>query len=391
MAEFLLTFSAKEILTKVISLAAEEFTLVLGFKGDLAQLHASFLKIQAMLLDVDHSHVRGVTLENWVKDLEDIAHKADDVLDEIGYEVLRRKVELRNQMKKKVKSFFSHNNPIAFRFKMAHKIKRINKSLLDLNDEAAGPIGLVARIQADATSQDVEVPDRETISKFYNDEKLIIGREEVVSDIVKTLTKSNDSAENYPPVLAIVGMAGLGKTTLAKSIFHESKIDKHFHVRIWVCVSTPFEVKTILRRILESLKSEEAAIQGKEKICNLIQKELKKKRYLLVLDDVWSEDPHKWEELKNCLSTVEDTRASSIIVTTRSDKVAKVMETLPRCDLRRLSDDECWLIMKDKAFSVGSAPMSKEQEIASKEIAKKCGGVPLMAKKLWSCQFQLGS
>ncbi|XP_024187857.1 putative disease resistance protein RGA3 isoform X2 [Rosa chinensis] len=354
MAEFLLTFSAKEILTKVISLAAEEFTLVLGFKGDLAQLHASFLKIQAMLLDVDHSHVRGVTLENWVKDLEDIAHKADDVLDEIGYEVLRRKVELQNQMKKKVKSFFSHNNPIAFRFKMANKIKRINKSLLDLNDEAAGPIGLVARIQADATSQDVEVPDRETISKFYNDEKLIIGREEVVSDIVKTLTKSNDSAKNYPPVLAIVGMAGLGKTTLAKSIFHESKIDKHFHVRIWVCVSTPFEVKTILRRILESLKSEEAAIQ----------------------------DPQKWEELKNCLSTVEDTRASSIIITTRSDKVAKVMETLPRCDLRRLSDDECWLIMKDKAFSVGSAPMSKEQEIAGKEIAKKCGGVPLMAKVL---------
>ncbi|XP_040372019.1 putative disease resistance protein RGA4 isoform X3 [Rosa chinensis] len=382
MAEFLLTFSAKEILTKVISLAAEEFTLVLGFKGDLAQLHASFLKIQAMLLDVDHSHVRGVTLENWVKDLEDIAHKADDVLDEIGYEVLRRKVELQNQMKKKVKSFFSHNNPIAFRFKMANKIKRINKSLLDLNDEAAGPIGLVARIQADATSQDVEVPDRETISKFYNDEKLIIGREEVVSDIVKTLTKSNDSAKNYPPVLAIVGMAGLGKTTLAKSIFHESKIDKHFHVRIWVCVSTPFEVKTILRRILESLKSEEAAIQGKEKICNLIQKELKKKRYLLILDDVWSEDPQKWEELKNCLSTVEDTRASSIIITTRSDKVAKVMETLPRCDLRRLSDDECWLIMKDKAFSVGSAPMSKEQEIAGKEIAKKCGGVPLMAKVL---------
>ncbi|XP_024187778.1 putative disease resistance protein RGA3 isoform X2 [Rosa chinensis] len=284
-------------------------------------------------------------------------------------------------MKKKVKSFFSHNNPIAFHFKMAHKIKRINKSLLDLNDEAAGLIGLVARIQADATSQDVEVPDRETISKFYNDEKLIIGREEVVSDIVKTLTKSNDSAENYPPVLAIVGMAGLGKTTLAKSIFHESKIDKHFHVRIWVCVSTSFEVKTILRRILESLKLEEAAIQGKEKICNLIQKELKKKRYLLVLDDVWSEDPRKWEELKNCLSTVEDSRASSIIVTTRSDKVAKVMETLPRCDLRRLSDDECWLIMKDKAFSVGSAPMSKEQEIAGKEIAKKCGGVPLMAKR----------
>ncbi|KAM5559903.1 putative disease resistance protein RGA4 [Rosa sericea] len=382
MAEFLLTFAAEGILTKVTSLATQEFTLVLGFKGDLAQLRDSFLKIQAMLRDVDHSQVRGEAVELWVKDLEDIAQEADDVLDEIGYEVLRRKVELRNQMKKKVKIFFSHNNPVAFRFKMAHKIKKINKSLVNLNNEAAGRIGLVARTLANATSQDVEVLDRETVSSFDSDEKLIIGREEVVSDIVKTLVKSNYNEENYLPVLAIVGMPGLGKTTLAKSIYHESEIDSHFHEKIWVCVSTPFEVKTILRGILESLELEKATIQSKDAICKCIREKLEKKRYLLVLDDVWSEDTEKWKELRSCLLTVKDTQGSGIIVTTRSDKVAKVMETLPRCDLRRLSDEECWLIMKDKAVSVGSAPLSKEKETTGKEIAKKCGGVPLMAKVL---------
>ncbi|KAM5559931.1 hypothetical protein ABKV19_021222 [Rosa sericea] len=376
MAEFLLTFAAEGTLNKVISLAAQEFTLVLDFKGDLAQLRDSFLKIQAMLRDVDHSQVRGEAVELWVKDLEDIAQEADDVLDEMGYEVLRRKVEL--QMRKKVKNFFSHSNPIAFRLEMAHKIKKIT-SLVKLHNQAAGPIGLVGRTLADATSQDVEVLDRETRSSFDSDEKLIIGREEDVSKIVKNLTKSNYSEENYLPVLAIVGMPGLGKTTLAKSIYHQLT-DKHFHEKIWVCVSTPFEVKTILKGILDSLKPEKAAIQSKDAICKFIREELKEKRYLLVLDDVWSEDLDKWKELRECLLSVNDTRGSSIIVTTRSDKVGKVMETLPRCDLTKLSDDDCWRIIKDKA--VGSFPMSKEQETTGKEIAKKCGGLPLMAKVL---------
>ncbi|KAL6142020.1 hypothetical protein ACLB2K_060304 [Fragaria x ananassa] len=334
MAEFLLTFAAEGILTKVTSLAVQEITLVLGFKGDLAKLRDSFVNIEALLRDVNRSDVRGEAVKLWVKDLEDIAQKADDVLDEIGYEVLRRKAELQDQMKKK----------------------------------AAGPVGLVARI-ADATSQDIEVLDRETVSIFDSDEKrLIIGREEVVSDIVKTLIKSNYTEEDHLPVLAIVGMPGLGKTTLAKSIYHNSEIGKHFDEKIWVCVSTPFEVTTILRGILEYLDPEKAAVQRKEAICKFIRQKLEKKTYLLVLDDVWSEDREKWEYLENCLLTANGSRG------TRGDQVARIMETLPRFDLRKLSDDECLHIMMDKAIPVGTALMSKEQEATAKDIAKKCGG-----------------
>ncbi|KAK9920834.1 hypothetical protein M0R45_029376 [Rubus argutus] len=378
MADFLLTFAAEGILSKVTSLAAQEFSLALDFKGDLVQLRESFLKIQALLRDVDHSQVRGEAVEMWVKNLEDIAHEADDVLDEIAYEDLRHKIEV--QKRKKVQNFFSHN-PAVFRLKMAHKIKKINTCLVKLNNEAAGPIGLVARTLADnATSN--QVLDRETFSGFDPDEKCIIGRDEVLSDIVKTLTKSSYGEDNCLPVLAIVGMAGLGKTTLAKSIYHRSEIDAHFNEKIWVCVSTPFEVKKILRGILESLKPEKAAAQSKDAICKFLREELKEKRYLLVLDDVWNEDPEKWRELRSCLSTVNDTRGSSIIVTTRSGEVAKVMEALPRCDLKKLSDDECWLILKDKAVPVGSAPISAHQQTIGREIAKKCGGLPLVARVL---------
>ncbi|XP_040372230.1 putative disease resistance protein RGA3 isoform X1 [Rosa chinensis] len=381
MAEFL-TFAAQEMLTKVASLATQEFTLLWGFKGELANLRESLLFLDAVLRDAEQKRQdQGESVKLWLEKLEEIAHLADDVLDDYGYELLRRKVELRNQMKKKVLNFFSLSNPIFFRVKMAHKIKKINTSLEDLGKRASG-FGFVARPFLEARSSHDRRIDRETYSDFKKDETNIIGRKDVVEDIVKTLTKSNNNQKNDLSVLAIVGMGGLGKTTLAKSIYHHDKIHQHFQEKMWVCVSTPFEVNSILRRILESLKPEHAAVQAIDAICRILKNQLKEKSYLLVLDDVWNEDAQKWEELISCLVNINDTQGSSILVTTRSDKVAKMVETLPRCDLEKLSDDECWHILKDRAIPIGSAPIVEDQKKIGREIAKKCGGVPLVAKVL---------
>ncbi|PRQ43332.1 putative P-loop containing nucleoside triphosphate hydrolase, leucine-rich repeat domain, L [Rosa chinensis] len=301
------------------------------------------------------------------------------MLDDYGYELLRRKVELRNQMKKKVLNFFSLSNPLLFRVKMAHKIKKINTSLENLGKRASS-FGFVDRPSIEAPSSYDTKIDRETCSQFKKDESNIVGRKDVAEDIVKALTNSNNSQENDLSVLAIVGMGGLGKTTSAKSVYHDDKIKQHFQEMMWVCVSIPFEVNSILKGILESLKPKHAAVQTLEAICKILKNELEGKKYLLVLDDVWNENSQKWDELINCL--VNDTQGSSILVTTRSDKVAKMVETLPRCDLKKLSDDECWLILKDKAILVGGTSIAGDQEKIGREIAKKCGGVPLVAKVL---------
>ena len=71
---------------------------------------------------------RPESVEKWVKKLKDVAHDAEDVLDEFQYEVDRRKVEIQNHIKKKVLNFFSLSNPLAFRLQMAHKIQKINAS-----------------------------------------------------------------------------------------------------------------------------------------------------------------------------------------------------------------------------------------------------------------------
>ncbi|CAB4262992.1 unnamed protein product [Prunus armeniaca] len=177
-------------------------------------------------------------------------------------------------------------------------------------------------------------------------------------------------------------MAGLGKTTLAKSVYNEDAIDKSFDKRIWVCVSNTFEVNLILGRILELLNSAKTGIQSQEALLKNLKEELTGKRYMLILDDVWNEDDIKWNILMSCLSKLNSAHGSTIIVTTRSANVASIIETLPRYDLKNLSTEDCWSILKHRAFPNGSTPIAPDLERIGKVIAEKCAGIPLVAKVL---------
>ncbi|XP_021820329.1 putative disease resistance protein RGA1 [Prunus avium] len=376
--EVLYTFPVEGILNKLASLAAQEISLFRGFKKELAKLRQSLLAIQDFLGDVAHQpQQRGKAVEKWVRKLKDIADDADNVLDEINYEDLRRQVEQPSQKRTKVCKSLSNS---WFRRNMAHKIKKINASLLDLKSEASF-VGLVSK-KIDATPQEI-VGARETDSIFEEDE-IFVGRDEVLSNIITTLTNSNLDQENLS-VMPIVGMAGLGKTTVARSLFNEDSIGGHFEKKIWVCVSNTFEVKSILSSILESLNPTKAGIQSQDALLKNLIEELKEKRYFLVLDDVWNEDPQKWSDLVTCLSKLQSARGSVVIVTTRSATVASITEViLQRCVLGSLSIDDCWAILKKRAFPYGSAPIANDQETIGREIAKNCAGVPLVAKVLGS-------
>ncbi|RXI06046.1 hypothetical protein DVH24_018088 [Malus domestica] len=361
------------ILNSVASLAAQEISLFRGFKKELDELSESLMEIQDFLGDVAHKpqHQR-MAVRNWVKKLKHVAHDADDVLEDINYEVLRRKVEIQNHMKKKVLNFFSLSNPILFRQKMAHKIKNIKASLANLKSVAAY-IGLVAR-RVDQTPPGMGI--RETDSWLDPDEKTI-GREKIMSNIIATLTESKNQ-ENKLSVQAIVGIGGLGKTTLARSIFHDGAIGEHFNAKMWVCVSNNFEVNSILSGMNGT------GVKRREDLLTALNEKLTGKRYILILDDVWNEDKDLWSNFMSCLSKLNSAPGSIVIVTTRLAEVASITETMPRCDLESLSLEDCWSIIKSVALPNNAAPLDPAQEQIGRDIAEKCAGVPLAAKVLGS-------
>nr|XP_023904417.1 putative disease resistance protein RGA3 [Quercus suber] len=207
----------------------------------------------------------------------------------------------------------------------------------------------------------------------------IVGMGDHVSKIVDLMLNATNEQLS---VIPIVGMPGLGKTTLAKLVYNHELVQKNFDKTIWICVSNDFDNKKILREILESLTQNSCALQTKDAILKSLKKELQEKRYLLILDDVWNEDRVKWDTLRSSLLGINSSAGSNIIVTTCSDRVAKIMKTIHQHHMEKLSDDECWSIIKKRVSTNERIPLSQDQEDIGREIAKRCQGIPLVARVL---------
>ncbi|KAL0423620.1 UNVERIFIED_CONTAM: hypothetical protein Sradi_0896800 [Sesamum radiatum] len=136
MAEILIDSAVQVLVEKLIAIASEEIGLICGVKKELASLKDSFEMIQVFLNDASKRQVEEEHAKLWLKNLENIAYDADDLLDEFNYEIIRRKVEIKNQMKRKVCFFFCFSNPLLFRLKLAYKIRNLNMKLKRAKDVA---------------------------------------------------------------------------------------------------------------------------------------------------------------------------------------------------------------------------------------------------------------
>ncbi|KAL9386116.1 hypothetical protein Peur_023126 [Populus x canadensis] len=375
-AELFLTFSMEATLTRVSSIAAEGIRLAWGLEGQLQKLEESLTMIKAVLKDAARRPVTEDSAKLWLEKLQNVAYDAEDVLDEFAYEILRK-----DQKKGKVRDCFSLHNPVAFRLNMGQKVKEINGSL-DGIQKLATRFGLgIASQHVESAPEVIRDIDRETDSLLESSE-VVVGREDDVSKVMKLLIGS--IGQQVLSVVPIVGMAGLGKTTIAKKICQLAREKKHFDVTLWVCVSNDFSKRRILGEMLQKIDKSTGGLSNLDAILEKLQQELEKKTLLLVLDDVWSEDHAKWDDLKEQLLKINSKNGNAVVVTTRSKQVADMMETSPgsQHEPGKLSDDECWSIIKQKVSRGGGAIIASDLESIGKQIAKKCGGIPLLAKVL---------
>ncbi|KAF3639655.1 putative oxidation resistance protein 1-like isoform X1 [Capsicum annuum] len=290
MAEILFNLAA-EILKSLGSLATEEVASIYGLRDELKNLSATVSSIQAVLIDAEEqqgsSNLISHRLKSIRRDLELIAKDKASL-----YPVERREPFLRE--------------PYSVQFNL----------------------------------------DRETYS--FVPEGEVIGRNDDKKKIVDFLLDSK--VEENVVVISIVGLGGLGKTTLAQCVFNDEMVKENFEKNI--------VVQNELRRMLDG------------------------KKYLLVLDDVWNEDPLKWPRLKNML--IGGAKGSKIFLTTHSDMVAEVSGSAHQHKLRDLSEEEAWILFEKMAFGCNKESENSNLVEIGKEIVRKCGGVPLAIRSVGS-------
>ncbi|CAI9270927.1 unnamed protein product [Lactuca saligna] len=368
MADALVTVAAEAILKKVASIAANEIALAWGYKEKLYTLEGTLKMIRAKLQDAENQKRQKHSVMEWLKQLKDVVAEADDVVDEVHYEMLRREVKKRDRVAIKVPSLPSLKK-LFFRSEMGHKIKSINEKLSQINKQA-NELGL----QNEQPGPVVEYrPYPETDPNLG--EFKVAGRGDDEERIIHLLTESRK--EEKLTIVPIVGMGGMGKTTLAKSVYNNQKIQQHFDVKAWLCVSVKVDIKTLLAKIYESLAREKPKSDTMANLVQDLEEKLGSKRYFLVLDDVWDEERLYWEDFRRVMINVKSQIGSSILVTTRKLDIGTKAMSMDSCSLKGLSDDDCWNIFKERAFLVGQSPQPELEEIG-RDIVKKCCGLPLL-------------
>ncbi|KAI6693449.1 hypothetical protein NL676_021159 [Syzygium grande] len=356
------------------SFASQKIQLFCSAKDELQSLEGTVQTIRVVLLDAEKKQWHDNQVKLWLGRLKDVLYDVQDLLDDVATENLRRKVTPGNKMSKAVRVFFSKSNQLAYRLKVAKEIQELRKRLdrikkdkeFHLEEHQTEETMAIAR----GKKPEISAPDEQ-----------IIGRKKDRKNIKRLLFDSSSS--DTASFVSIVGKGGLGKTALARLVYNDGEVEKHFDLKMWVCVSDVFDVNLIIKEILKSANCQDYENKPLDQLQRLLHETLGKKKYLLVLDDMWNEVRLKWLELGDWLKSGEP--GSKILITTRSHMVAKVTDEKSAIyDLEGLGTSESWDLFREVAFGDRQASVDQTLEEMGRDIVRKCAGVPLAIRTIGS-------
>ncbi|KAM1118439.1 hypothetical protein ACFX11_042828 [Malus domestica] len=394
MAEAIISTLLDLLASTVYEYVGGEVKLVLKAKQDVEEFARNLRAIQAVLEDAEQRQVKDASVRNWLEQLKDISFQMVDVLDEWNTDILRQQVEKQERegenapVPEKMKVILSVSvSPCCFcfgkakelisRHDIASRIKDLNGRLTKIDEQSKryGFLHTERGIQ--------QLPERQKTSSIVVQSE-VFGRDEE-KDILKTKLLSDGGEDRRGLlIIPILGMGGMGKTTLAQLAYNDDNVKAYFEKRVWVCVSDPFDEIKIAKAICGDNAPNSNEL---DHVLQHMSTSIEGKRFLLVLDDVWTHDREKWEKLRAPLIK-SGAPGSKILVTTRKREVVDMMRAKNEMiNLGGLREEYCLSIFNRMAFDDTEVEESKAFEDISRDIVNKCKGLPLAAKALGSLMY----
>ncbi|KAI5581048.1 hypothetical protein BDE02_08G194900 [Populus trichocarpa] len=371
-----------KVLQQLTSAIENESALILGGKKKVEKLTTTLTAIRSVLIDAEKKQVKEKRVRVWLEQLEAISYDLDDLLDEWNTKICEpKRIEImghhHSSLSKKMVRLSKFLSPcfcvnqLVMHRDIGSKMECIKERLDEVANEKD-------KYHFNLDGKTEEAERQETTPLI--DVSEVCGRDFDKDTIISKLCEEFEE-ENCPLIVSIAGMGGMGKTTLAQLVFSDDKVTAHFEHRIWVCVSEPFDRIRIAKTIINALDELRTCLwwqDWQEHLC----KSVMGKKFLLVLDDVWTDDLEIWEPIKVPLKS--GAQGSRILVTTRNEGVSKMMDAAYMLPLGKLSPEDSWSLFSKFAFYGKSREDRDNLEEIGREIADKCQGLPLAVKSLGS-------
>ncbi|KAL7230930.1 hypothetical protein ACSBR2_009246 [Camellia fascicularis] len=370
--ELLIAASIKFLFEKLATLASSELSnFARGFGGErrlrtlLTKWSRTLEEIEAVLVDADEKQVTERGIKIWLEDLQDLAYDVDDILDEFSTEALRPKSMITTKVRALIPTKIVKLDEITTRFQ--DLLER--RTVLGLQKVGSSNAGTSAKAWR-----------RPPTTSLMN-EPSVYGRDEDKKKIIELLLLGVEESSNCNiGVVPIVGMGGVGKTTLAQMVYNDGMVGKRFEIKAWVCVSEDFDIMRVTKAILESVTSQPCNFDALDQVQVQLKQILDGKRFLIVLDDFWNKKHSDWSSLKSPFN--DGAQGSKVMVTTRDTDVALMLGTVKYHHLKQLSMDDCWSVFAQNAFENTIMEASPNLVSIGRKIVEKCGGLPLAARTL---------
>ncbi|KAL3510390.1 hypothetical protein ACH5RR_029791 [Cinchona calisaya] len=331
--------------------------LLSGVKDQVESLHRELSLMKAFLKDSREKRNEYEYVRELVRQITDVTYEAEDIIDTF---VVNASMQKARSTIRKVFYAFDHTQMLR---SVSEQIKSIKVRVKEIYDKKMFGI---QSIESGGPSRKISPRKRAPVVEEEN----VVGFDEEARTVIERLTKGPEQLE----VISVVGMGGLGKTTLAKKVYTDPSIEYHFYIRAWYYMSQQYSRREVFLGILDSMGhiTDQTYKMNDDRLAEELCGYLRSNSYLIVIDDVWTMDA--WNDIK--MAFPNTACGSRILLTSRNNEVAMHANpySYPHC-LRFLTDEESWELLCKKVFREGSCP--PELQELGRRISKRCGGLPL--------------